>query len=256
MAELPEPGDIVICKITKILDYGVFADLSEYEGTQGFVHISQVSSSWIKNIRNFVKEGQVRVAKVVNLDPNKKQIDLSFNKVSAGMQRAKIEEWKQSKRSQKLIELVAEQKKESFEIAWKEVAEPLLQKYDSLYEAFQNILSAGEEAATGVPKKWLKPLVEIISKNVELPEKTVKGVLTLSSNAPDGVLLIKDALVNAKNSSKDAEVDIYYTGSGKYVVKVNSFEYKVAERVLKEVADNAVNKIKEVGGEGEFERAS
>ncbi len=256
MPDLPEPGEIVVCKITKVLNYGVFVDLLEYEGAQGFVHISQVSSSWIKNIRNFVKEGQIRAAKVSHLDPKKKQIDISFNKVSAGVQRAKIEEWKQFKRSQKLIELVAKQKKESLDVAWREIAEPLLQTYDSLYEAFQKILSDGEQAAAGVPKKWLPPLIEVISKNVEIPKKTVKGVLTLSSNEPDGVLLIKDALIYARNSVKDAEVDIYYAGSGKYVVKVDSFDYKVAEGVIKELAENAINKIKTSGGKGEFERAS
>jgi len=73
MEEFPEVGEIVIGKIVKVLDYGVFMDLIEYEGLQGFVHISNVSSSWIKNIRNFVKEGQIRAGKVTNIDQSKNQ---------------------------------------------------------------------------------------------------------------------------------------------------------------------------------------
>src|SRR3989344_368771 len=89
----PEQGEVVIGKITKVLDYGVFLSLLEYEGMQGFVHISNVSSSWIKNIRNFVKDGQIRAGKVMAVDRYKKQVDISFTKVSQSQQREKIEEY-------------------------------------------------------------------------------------------------------------------------------------------------------------------
>ena len=91
MVDFPEQGEIVIGRISKVLGYGVFLDLLDYEGLQGFVHISNVSSSWVKNIRNFVKEGQIRAGKVVSVDSSKNQVDVSFTKVSANIQRAKIE---------------------------------------------------------------------------------------------------------------------------------------------------------------------
>src|SRR3989339_2184647 len=105
---LPEPGEIIIGRIFKVLDYGVFMELLEYEGLQGFVHISNVSSSWIKNIRNFVKEGQIRAGKVINIDRSKRQVDISLTKVSQNSQREKIEEYRQGKRAQKLVELLAQ----------------------------------------------------------------------------------------------------------------------------------------------------
>src|SRR3989338_4643356 len=129
--QLPEIGEIVIGKIVKVLAYGVFLELLEYEGVQGFVHISNVSSSWIKNIRNFVKEGQIRAGKIINIDRNRGQIDISLTKVSQSQQREKIEEFRQAKRSQKLIELLGEQLAQAPQVAWAEVATPLLEKYDS-----------------------------------------------------------------------------------------------------------------------------
>lgn len=254
MPELPEVGEVVVCKIAKVLDYGLFAELQEYEGLQGFVHISQVSSSWIKNIRNFVKEGQVRAAKVVHIDREKGQIDLSLNKVVPRLQRTRINEWKQMKRAQKLIEILAAQKEVDADAAWKEIAEPLLEHYDSLYEAFQQILARGESAAEGVEKKWLKPLVELVEKNIEAPKRTIKGVLTLTSSEPNGVELIKKALLGARDSAKDTEVEILYAGSGRYMVKVSSFDYKGAERAMKSVSENAVSSIKSSHGEGSFVR--
>ncbi|RLG70219.1 MAG: translation initiation factor IF-2 subunit alpha, partial [Candidatus Iainarchaeum archaeon] len=79
--EYPEIGEIVVVKVKKILSYGVFVELLEYDGLTGFVHISEVASSWVKNIRNFVKENQIRAAKVLKVIPEKEQVDLSFEKV-------------------------------------------------------------------------------------------------------------------------------------------------------------------------------
>lgn len=250
MTELPEPGDVVVCKIAKVLDYGVFVDMPEFEGIQGFVHISQVSSSWVKNIRNFVKEGQMRAAKVVHIDRSKGQIDLSFNKVTPRLQRTKINDWKQFKRSQKLIEVLAKEKNIDAETAWSEIAEPLLENYESLVEAFQQILVQGEPAAKGVPQKWVKPLMEMVKKNIEVPQKTIKGTLAISTMEPDGVELIKKALISGRGLAKGAEVQILYTGSGKYVLTSTSHDYVTAERAVKMLVDSVTASMKGKGDVG------
>lgn len=254
MEKFPEVGDTVVCKITKILDYGVFLELLDYPGATGFVHVSQVSSTWVKNIRNFVKENQIRAAQVVHFDYAKKQVDLSFTRVSPEMQRVKIEEFKQNKRAQKLIELLAKQCKSDFDAAWEEVAMPLLEKYDSVFEGFQELLIKRDEVLRLVPKKWHAQLLELVEKNIEVPKKIVKGVLSLSSSAPDGVELVKTALVSAKKEANDADADIYYFGGGKYMIKVVSFDYKVAERVLRQVSEAAIESIEAVKGKGSFEK--
>ena len=210
MVDFPENGEIVIGKITKVLDYGVFMDLIEYEGLQGFVHISNVSSSWIKNIRSFVKEGQIRAGKVTNIDEGKNHIDVSLTKVSSSQQRSKIEEYKQLKRTQKLVELLAKNVKEDPDQAWDEVAEPLLENYDSLYDAFQKILLDGESAAIGVPKKWIKPLLEMVEKNFELPSKTVKGKIFLTIPGSNGVESVKKSLIAGQKVSPKKVQIIYF----------------------------------------------
>lgn len=252
--QIPELNEIVLCKVVKILDYGVFAELLEYPGVQGFVHISQVATSWIKNIRNFVKENQVRAAQVVNIDFKKGQIDLSFNKVNPTTQRLKIEEFKQTKRSQKLLELIAKEKKVPLKEVLDAIETPLLEKYDSLYEAFQAILVGGESAAPGVDPKWLPSLKVVVEKNIETPIRTVKGVLTVSSAKPEGALDIKNALVEAKKAKREAGVDMFYLGSGKWMVKVSSVDYKQAERVLREVADNVSTLLSRAKGAAAFEK--
>jgi translation initiation factor 2 subunit 1 len=250
--EMPEIGEIVVVKVAKVLDYGVFVDLLEFEGATGFVHISQVASSWIKNIRNFVKENQIRAAKVLKIDPYKQQIDLSLEKVPPRTQRRKIEEWKQLKRCQKLIELMAQEQKKDFDSAWQEVAEPLLENYDSLYEAFEAIAQDGQEAAKGVPKPWLKPLLAMVEKNISVPRKTMKGILELHSFDADGVETLKKTLAKAKAEVKKEEIGLTYQGSNKFLVKVTSSDYKTAEKALNAFGENAVKLIQKAKGKGEF----
>src|SRR3989344_179030 len=101
--KLPERNEIVVCKISKVLNYGVFVELIEFEKLQAFVHISQVASGWIKNIRNFVREGEIRAAQITGINMEKNQVDASFIKVGLGEQKARINAWKNLKRNQKLL---------------------------------------------------------------------------------------------------------------------------------------------------------
>ncbi len=52
-----EVGKIVEGKVTGITKFGAFVDLGE--GKTGMVHISEVASSYVKEITDFVKENDV-----------------------------------------------------------------------------------------------------------------------------------------------------------------------------------------------------
>ncbi|MEK6821251.1 MAG: S1 RNA-binding domain-containing protein, partial [archaeon] len=146
----PQIGEIVIARIDKVLDYGVFCSLLEYEGATGFVHISQVESAWIKNIRNHVKEGQMRAALVQKIDMEKLQIDLSLTKVSERQQRLRIEEYKQLERNKKLVDIMAKSLNKTLSEGWSAVADPLVTDYGSIPLAFEAIALDGASAAEGV----------------------------------------------------------------------------------------------------------
>ncbi|MBI4044317.1 MAG: S1 RNA-binding domain-containing protein [Candidatus Diapherotrites archaeon] len=246
MNEFPQSGETVVCRVTKILDYGVFVELLEFENLAGFVHISQVSTSWIKNIRNFVKENQVRAAQVIAVDRQKRQVDLSLNKVSAGTQRARIEEWKQGKRSVRLLEMIAKKNNSTLAACEKEVAQVLLEKYETLFDAFQEIRLERKDALELVPKKWLSAVKEVVEKNIELPSKEIKGVLSVSLTVPDGVAVLRQALEKAEKAVKKSEghVEVSYLGSGNYMLRAVSFDYKSAEKAVKASAEAAEEYLK------------
>ncbi|MFB6185156.1 MAG: S1 RNA-binding domain-containing protein, partial [Haloarculaceae archaeon] len=101
----PEQGELVVGVVDEIEDFGVFVDLQEYEDKRGLVHISEVASGWIKNVRDHVSEGQKVVAKVLEVDTNSQQIDLSLKDVNDHQRKEKIQEWKNEQKADNWMEL-------------------------------------------------------------------------------------------------------------------------------------------------------
>ncbi|MDK2914747.1 MAG: translation initiation factor 2 subunit 1 [Thermococcaceae archaeon] len=89
--EYPEEGEFVVATVKNIHPYGAFLKLDEYPGKEGFMHISEVAPTWVKNIRDYLKEGQKIVAKVIRVDPSKGHIDLSLKRVNQQQRKAKLQ---------------------------------------------------------------------------------------------------------------------------------------------------------------------
>ena len=74
-------GDILDGKVTGLTNFGAFVSLPENK--TGMVHISEVASTYVSDIHEFLKEGQdVRVKVIEITDAGK--IGLSVKKVDAG----------------------------------------------------------------------------------------------------------------------------------------------------------------------------
>lgn len=70
-------GAILDGTVKSITNFGAFVNLPE--GKSGLVHISEVSSSYVNNVRDHLSEGQNVKVKVMNIDPNGK-ISLSIRR--------------------------------------------------------------------------------------------------------------------------------------------------------------------------------
>ena len=82
-----EVGSILEGKVSGITKFGAFVDLPD--GATGMVHISEVASTYVSEIRDFVKENQVVKVKVLSLGEK--------GKVSLSMKQA-VEQKKPAKR--------------------------------------------------------------------------------------------------------------------------------------------------------------
>jgi small subunit ribosomal protein S1 len=69
-------GSITAATITKITDYGAFAEVEE--GIEGLVHISELSTEHVSNPNDVVKPGDKVKVEVISLDPKERKIALSM----------------------------------------------------------------------------------------------------------------------------------------------------------------------------------
>ena len=72
-----EVGSILDGKVTGITKFGAFVDLSD--GKTGMVHISEVASTYVKDINDHLTENQMVKVKVLNISEDGK-ISLSIKK--------------------------------------------------------------------------------------------------------------------------------------------------------------------------------
>lgn len=87
---LPNPWDsvadryknnqLVEGKITRIVDYGAFAEIEP--GVEGLLHISELSRNNVGNVTEVVKEGETHLLRIVSIDSNRQRIGLSLKQVT------------------------------------------------------------------------------------------------------------------------------------------------------------------------------
>lgn len=79
-------GEIVTGYVTGIEKYGIFVCIDD--NYDGLIHISEVSSSFVRNINDYAKVGEVIRAKVIGEESNN-QIKLSIKEIDYRITRKK-----------------------------------------------------------------------------------------------------------------------------------------------------------------------
>ncbi len=251
--EYPEEGEFVVATVKNIHPYGAFLILDEYPGKEGFMHISEVASTWVKNIRDYIKEGQKIVAKVIRVDPSKGHIDLSLKRVNQQQRKAKLQEFKRAQKAENLLKMAAEKLGKDFSTAWREVWAPLEEEYGEVYGAFEDAAQNGIDVLRGIiPEEWLAPLEEIVTSYVEVPTVTIDAEFEITVPKPNGIEIIREALIKARdraNKENEIEVKFTYQGAPRYRIDITAPDYYKAEEVLESIAEEILRVIKEAGGE-------
>jgi len=249
----PSVGEIVIGTVTRVLDFGAFVSLDEYENKEGMVHISEVASGWIKDIREHVKKGQKVVCKVLSVNPKRGHIDLSIKDVNERQRKEKIREWKNEMSAFKWLEIVADELKMSREEV-KKIGKKLLKEYDSVYSAFEEAVKDGHEnLAKIVGEEFAKKMVEIARENLRPKNVKIRGYFEIKFLQSDGVERIRKVFQEL-NVDDDVSFEIYYMGAPKYRLVVEGEDYKTVENALKKITTSVSKMVKKLGGDCKFVR--
>ena len=255
--EWPEVGELVIATVIRITDYGAYVRLDEYD-KEGLLHVSEVASRWVRNIRDYVREGQKVVLKVLRVHAEKGHVDLSRRRVTKRDKREKLLSWKKDRKAEGLLRTAAEKLNISLEEAYERAGALIEKAFGELYYGLEKTAKDGVDVLLelGIDKELAVTLEEIAKEKIQISLVSVKGILSLQNPKPKGVLVIKEALTHAKDvgESEGADVNVYLVSPPKYRVVVSADDYKSAESVLEVAANSAVDYISKNGGKGSFKR--
>lgn len=249
----PDEDELVMCTVTKVRYHSVFCTLDEFKTRSGMIHISEVSPGRIRNIRDYVKEGKKVICLVLRINKQKGHIDLSLRRVNEAQRRNKIDEIKQEQKAEKIIEILANDKKKSVKDLYNEIAPPIIEEYGMLHYAFNEVVEDELDLKDlDLKKDLVEELTEIIKDKIKPKEVSIGGEFTITLYEPNGIDIIKDAL--QKVEEVDEKVTIKYKGGGTYIINVPSKDYKIAEGHLKKAKDIVTKAIEEKDGTVQFKR--
>ena len=231
LPDWPEVGYIVIATVLKVESYGAYVRLAEHSGKEGLLHISEISSRWVRNIRNHVRRNQKVVLQVMRTDKKKGQVDLSLRRVSRDDRRKKLEDWKKARKAETLLTGAASQ-----------LGVELMDLYESDGMKSKNGLEALAEV--GITGKTADILNTIAKDKIIISQVTIQGLIKMTSLGNNGVEEIKMSFIDAGGVAEEhgATIKITTKGAPKYRIDLMADDYKTAEFAM----DKTVTSMEEV----------
>ncbi len=255
---MPDEGELVLATVTEISPHGVYVTLDEYGKFPAFLHISEIATGWVRDIERYAKPGQKIVLKVIRINKMRKEIDLSLRQVSGQERKEKIIEVKKSEKARSILEAL----KKNLNLEDSDIAKLeniLLDTYDSLYDAFDDIARRGQKAIQrigGLHENYAQPLETISAEKITIPIVEVRGVMDIRVKTSDGIEVIRNALrsVEESRSSSGVQVKTTYLGTPRYRLTIKAENYKVAERALQNAREKIQTAVEKSHGKFNFTR--
>jgi len=266
--KFPREGEFVVAKVTEVQNQYVYVDLIDFEGldseecARGMIHISEISSRWIKNIRNYVRIGQRIVLRVLRVDADKGHVDLSLRRVNSAQRENRIKEWKYALKYENLLQFLTgtEGINLTLEEAYNLIGFPVLDLFETYQETIENLKENGDEILTeldGITDVIKIALLKIIDENVSISTVSISGKVKLSFNSENGIDQIIESLTEALGvieSKKTRNININYIAAPFYRLEVVSKDYLDAENILSDALEIIEQKAVLYNGTYEFIR--
>ncbi|MCL4398206.1 MAG: S1 RNA-binding domain-containing protein [Candidatus Parvarchaeota archaeon] len=200
-------GDIYICRVRKLLQHGIIVTIGNGE-TEGFIHISELSKRWVRDVKDVAKEGEVLVCKVITLGQSP---ELSIKRVTDSEKREALREWSIENRLIKLIEKFY--KKDTDKLK-----DQIIKKYGSIFGFYEALTKNGKTELED-----MKLNKEITNELLDFVEKTkkkviIKNQLELKTYEEKGVEKIKELL---NECAKTKGVSIKYIKAPVYMMTLD-----------------------------------
>ncbi len=252
--DFPRRNELVVATVKRVEEHGVIAELEEYEGLEAYIPRGHVASGRIKDIRDFVKEGDRVVGRVIRADRVRRQVDLSLRYVSRDQAERKLREWKERSRALSLIRVAATRAGvRNPEEAARRILAGIEDAYESALEALEDALGHPEVLdRLGVPKNVAEHLIPLIREQLKPPLYIKEVTLKLVAPTPNGVEVIREALLRGTSiQSEKVSIEAFTAGAPRYVVRVSSRDPSLVRRMATTATKRILEEVRSSGGRAE-----
>jgi len=254
---IPDVGEIVVARITKVFDLGAYASLEEFEGLpEAYIPWNEVTTRHVQDIKSLLKVGQIVVGKVIRVDKKKNppQIDISLKRVFDNERRVKIMRWKREQKAQKIVELTAKKLGLKIDEAYHRIWIPLKKVHPDVLSILEIAVVEGVDplVKAGLDPKLAEALLEEARKHVEVKTVSISAELRVRTFKGDGVERLKKLFTAIedyimKRKTEITKFSLYLAGSPRYVLILEGRDYKTLEKVLKDLTTYAEALARDLG---------
>ncbi|MEZ0319522.1 MAG: translation initiation factor IF-2 subunit alpha [Pyrobaculum sp.] len=239
--ELPDVGELVIGTVKKIAEHGVYVYLDEYD-LEAFAPTQEIVQSWFHSVRDYVKEGNKTVFKVISVNPKMRVVEVSLKRVRVDEKEKKLLLYRHRVRVLKLLEIamkkLGRQTGEALNVLWY-----LEEQYGDPFKVFEDVVKTGPHVLDDLEldPQLKEVIVELARQQIEIPPTKISGIIKAVSVDGDGVEKLKAALAELTKtlSEKFPQVStkLYVIGPPRYRIDLVGQAPKQVEAAFSEVAN-------------------
>ncbi len=237
--EFPDVGELVIGTVKKIAEHGAYVYLDEYD-LEAFAPTQEIIQSWFHTIRDYVKEGNKTVFKVISVNPRMRVVEVSLKRVRVDEKEKKLLLYRHKVRVLKMLEIAMKKlgrpPEETLNVLWY-----LEEQFGDPFKVFEEVVKTGPHVVDELElDQQLKELiVELARQQVEVPPTKISGILKAVSVEGDGAEKIKAALSELAKTIQEKfpgiSVRIYVVGPPRYRIDLTGQAPKQVEAAFTEV---------------------
>ncbi|KAJ1346619.1 Eukaryotic translation initiation factor 2 subunit 1 [Parelaphostrongylus tenuis] len=207
----PDVEETVVVNVRQIADMGAYVSLSEYNGKEGMILLSELSRRRIRSVNKLIRVGRSECVVVIRVDKDKGYIDLSKRRVYSKDLILCEERFAKAKAINSILRHVAEQlgydKDEQLEDLYMRTAwyfDRKEKKKAAAYDVFKRAISDPHVLdECDITPQVREALLEDIRKKLTPQAVKIRADIEVSCFSYEGIDAIKSALIAGKNCSTD-----------------------------------------------------
>lgn len=247
----PDEGDLVVITINDVDKNSAYAELDEYEDVSGLIHISEVSRSWLQDVRKELSEGEKNVAQVID-SSEEGTIDLSLKRVNDNQKKETMARWKKEQKAERFIEDLAEKTGQDKEDLYEKVVFPMQKELGSAFHGFEIAVGEEEKLKQILEEDTVKAIQEISRDRINLRQEKLEGKLKIEFKQGNGAERLKQVLSKV---NEDEGVEVKYVSAPEYSITTWGRNSSLAKKRINKAVDSIKQKVEGQDGEFEFSRA-